>query len=155
MATFIDRAGRQDSDGFLTAASLRQTLGDFGRSLNQESVKVGIARTVAWPLSSARERDLPSPSRFGTILALGTWLSVVSRQNRPNKPLNRSRRFGRFTRFTRWKSTACRQVAQRLSMAAMRLPYRPEPTSPRAIRVSGMLAFLPESVPETRHHGYD
>ena len=76
MATFIDRAGRQDSDGFLTAASLRQTLGDFGRSLNQESVKVGIARAVAWPLCSAREHDLQSPSRFGTILSLGTWLWV-------------------------------------------------------------------------------
>jgi hypothetical protein len=34
MATFADGAGRQVSDGFLTAASLRQTLGDCGRSLN-------------------------------------------------------------------------------------------------------------------------
>jgi hypothetical protein len=44
---------------------------------------------------------LQSPSRFGTILSLGTWLRLVSRQNRPNKPLNRSRRLGRVTSFKR------------------------------------------------------
>jgi hypothetical protein len=87
--------------GPVTAASFRQTLGDCGRSLNQDSVPIGIAWAVNRWLCSARKHDLQSPSRFGTIRSLGTWLWVVSRQNRPNKPLNRSRRLGRFTSFKR------------------------------------------------------
>jgi hypothetical protein len=88
MATFTDGAGRQHSDGFLTAASLRQTLGDYGRSLNQDSVQVGIARAVAWPLWSAREHDLQSPSRFATIHSRGAVNRF--RDNLPNKRLNLS-----------------------------------------------------------------